>query len=169
MEKITNILTQEELTKVFEKISTPLSYGIPIMLYTGIRLKELLDTKLSDVDMSKRTMHVRGTKNLDADRIVPIHSELIPYIEKLLKSNHEYLIENSHGQNVAEQEYRRFFKIFMKDINAQCEVNDLRHTFIALMKKNGVERTTPALKNILGQACIFKSDNIASTIEKLKI
>ena len=169
MKKITNILTQEELTKIFEKISTPLSYGIPIMLYTGIRLKELLDTKLSDIDISTRTMHVRGTKNVDADRIVPILSELIPYIEKIPKSNHEYLIENSHGQNVAEQEYRRFFKIFIKDINAQCEVKVLRHTFVALMEKNGIERTTPALKGILGQDSISKSDNITDTIEKLKI
>lgn len=169
MEKITNILTQEELVKVFEKISTPLSYGIPVMIYTGIRLKELLDIKLSDVDMSTRTIHVPGTKNVDADRIVPIHSKLAPYIEQLLKSNHEYLIENSHGQNVAEQEYHIFFKMFMKNINARCGVKDLRHTFIALMEKNGVERTTPALKNILGQACLSKSDNLANTIEKLKI
>ena len=63
-----------------------------IYIYTGFRASELLDIRKENVDLQARIM-VGGLKTAAGkDRRVPIHKAILPYVERLMQSNGEYLI-----------------------------------------------------------------------------
>ncbi len=184
--------TKKEIKAVFDNIDWSVqmpvgkkSYAdvqmvdtIVIMLYTGVRIGELLEIKCSDVDIAARTIHVAGTKTDAADRIVPIHRELIPYLEKRLATSKEYLIENADGKKILPVKYRAyFFTPFMQHISADHTPHALRHTFISIMDTCGVPAESVVLKRIVGHANKSVTEHythkeieeLIHTIEKYKL
>lgn len=142
------VFSKDEIKAVLENIAdTTLVDSFIIMLYTGVRVSELLNIKCSDVDIAAHTIHVAGTKTDAADRIVPVHRELIPYLEKLLATNKEYLIE-ADGEKVLIEKYRIYFRRGMQQIGIDHSAHILRHTFIKNMESNGVE--TAIVQKIVG-------------------
>ena len=159
--------TKDEIKKVFENKDWIVNYptgkksyadiqlvdSIIIQLYTGTRISELLDIRCEDVDIAKRTIHVRGTKTDAADRIVPIHKDIIPYIEARLAEENEYLFTNANGKPFKPVPYRQyFFTPFMELIGAKHTTHALRHTFISIMDRCGVPAESVVLKRIVGHA-----------------
>lgn len=127
--------------------------SILVLLYTGVRIGELLSIKCSDIDLSARTIHVRGTKTKSADRIVPIHKNIIPYIQNSLANNREYLFETPAGNPYNPKQYASYiFTPFMKLIGATHTPHATRHTFISLMDKCGITADSVVLKRIVGHA-----------------
>lgn len=63
-----------------------------IYIYTGMRASELLEVRKSDVDLENRIM-VGGLKTAAGrDRRIPIHKSILPFIERLMQTDGEYLI-----------------------------------------------------------------------------
>ena len=83
--------TPEELGKVFRSLDHVVQFPtgkksyaelnltdtVLMLLYTGMRIGELLQVKSEDVDLENRIMRVKGTKTENADRTVPIHQDLV--------------------------------------------------------------------------------------------
>ena len=122
-----------------------------IMLYTGMRIGELLGVKTEDVDLAQRIIHVRGTKTENADRIVPIHRELAPILSKRLDGEH--LIENANGKPIKYDQYKKhFFDPYMESLGVSHTPHALRHTFVSLMDSCGVSSNSVVLKRIVGHS-----------------
>ena len=66
---------------------------IRLGMYTGARLEELAMLKTSDVNLKNQAFSIRGTKTAAADRVIPIHSDLLPELTLIVDSGREYLIE----------------------------------------------------------------------------
>lgn len=127
--------------------------SVIIMLYTGVRIGELLAIKTADVDISLRVIHLHGTKTDAAERKVPIHKELIPYLEKRIAEGNEYLLSNANGAPFIHTSYRKyFFEPFMKHIGSTHTPHALRHTFISIMDNCGVSSQSVVLKRIVGHS-----------------
>lgn len=121
------------------------------MLYTGMRIGELLGVKTEDVDLAQRIIHVRGTKTENADRIVPIHRELAPILSKRLDGEH--LIENANGKPIKYDQYKKhFFDPYMESLGVSHTPHALRHTFVSLMDSCGVSSNSVVLKRIVGHS-----------------
>lgn len=158
----------EELDKVFNNLDFIVDYPINkksytqinltdtviILLYTGLRITELLELKIKDIDLKNRTMFIDGTKTESAERLVPIHKELIPVLEKLMKTNKENLIEITYGKPVINgTQYRKyFFEPYMLHLGLSHTPHALRHTFISIMDSNGVSANSVTLKRIVGHS-----------------
>lgn len=128
-----------------------LTDSVLILLYTGMRIGELLITKVEDVDLENRTINVRGTKTKNAERVVPIHKDLIPILERNLYG--EYLVENSNGKPIEYDPYKKyFFDKYMKHLGLTHTPHTLRHTFASLMDSAGVSASSVTLKRIMGHA-----------------
>ena len=56
---------------------------IAMLLMTGLRLQELLNLQVHDVNLSNGTIFVRQGKNRK-DRVVPVHSRLVPFLRAYL-------------------------------------------------------------------------------------
>ena len=122
-----------------------------ILLYTGLRITELLTLKNAHIDLDQRIINLHGTKNEAAERKVPIHKDVIPYIKKRMAEGNEYLISNANGKPLVGNPYRKyFFEPFMELIGAGHTPHATRHTFISIMDNCGVPAESVVLKRIVG-------------------
>ena len=143
--------TKDQIKLIMSHKDEDLVDTVIILLYTGMRIGELLSLKSEDIDLENRLMHVHGTKTDNADRIVPIHKDIVPYLEKRMKG--EYLVANSKGKPVHYSNYRtHFFSPFMKKLGMDQTVHATRHTFISTMDSCGVTSDSVVLKRIVGHS-----------------
>lgn len=152
--------------------------SVLVLLYTGVRIGELLSIKCSDVDIDQRIIHLHGTKTAAANRVVPIHQSILSLIEHRLTASSEYLFEINAGEPIKDQTYRvHFFTPFMRHIHANHTPHATRHTFISLMDKCGVSAESVVLKRIVGHANSSVTEHythkdiseLVAAIDKLKI
>lgn len=152
---------------------------VTILLYTGLRITELLELKIKDVNIKERYMLVHGTKTDDSDRIIPIHKDIISTIEKLIKTNVTYLIEIEPDTPIKNGvQYRKyFFEPFMNYLELSHTPHACRHTFATVMDRNGVTADSVVLKRIMGHANSSTTeiythkniDDLIQAIDKFKL
>ena len=126
--------------------------SIIIMLYTGVRIGELLEIKPSDVHISERWIDLRGSKTKAAKRIVPIHKKIIPLIEKrLAECTGEYLFCGNDGNQLNYSRYKSmFYVLFMEEFKIERTPHECRHTFATVAARSNMNKVL--LKKIIGHA-----------------
>lgn len=133
--KVKNIFTPEEIRLLWEHkdFVTPqhkmeIASVVLILLYTGVRINELLGIQLTDIDGD--IIHVRGTKNKTSDRIIPVHPDIQPLIDARIKNNKQYLIESTEQEYFSANPIRYVDLVYL---NSQLNMNHIfhecRHTF----------------------------------------
>lgn len=106
----------------------PMIDTLLILIYTGLRIDELLHLKTEDIHLEERYMVVRGTKNEYSDRIVPIHSLILPLIEKRMGGT--YLVETDKGKRIYYSMYNNtFFRPMAEMLGLKKGIHETRHTF----------------------------------------
>ena len=146
--------TQEEIDTIFENIDK-LDYldTILIMIYSGMRIGELLDIKIKNVHLDERYM-VGGLKTeAGKNRIIPINRKIEPFIRKYYEQNKdkEFLITNKFGRQMQYSNYRREkFDNAMEQLQMKHTPHDARHTFASLMDSAGANKL--CVKRIIGHA-----------------
>lgn len=108
--------------------------SILVMIYTGMRVSELLAIKPEDVHIKERWIDLRGTKTEAAQRIIPIHKKIIPLLEKRLSEcNSKYIFCGNNGNKLSYSRYTAvFFELFMKEFNISHTTHECRHTFATI-------------------------------------
>lgn len=114
-----------------------------VLYCTGIRLGELLDLKVDDVDLNNNIITVTHGKN-DVRRILPFKNSLAVYLKRYLKvfpNNKEYFFESIKGKRISNHTVSDRFRdhiLPMANINKSNTVinysrgacvHTLRHTF----------------------------------------
>ncbi len=119
-----NPVTKVVKRKVTRRLPTPLSMdearlviaGVPdrwrdlfaTALYTGLRKGELFALQKQDVDLSNRLLHVRRSHGRDTTKgghedFIPIHSELVPFLEAALtRSTSQLIFSRADGSRYPE-------------------------------------------------------------------
>ena len=136
--------TLEEVQDLWKKAETDeFSELILILLYTGMRIKELLILKQKDIyeDHMIGGIKTKAGKN----RVIPLHPAIRPFIVKRLDGQ-EYLLHDDKGKPWT---YPMFHKPFLKRVSGHT-IHETRHTFISRMHTLGVNETT--IKFIVGHA-----------------
>ncbi len=155
-------LTPDELKRFFSVIDREdhRAYFL-LIFYTGMRLGEVTALEWKDVDLendiivvrNKRTFHTKNYK----ERVVPIHPDLKPYLEKLK----EKLKTDSDTDDVRVVKYSRsglgkLFSIYSKRSGVHCSPHKLRHTFATLLASKGV--SLKAIQEILGHSRVTTTE-----------
>jgi len=142
---------------------------IELFYVTGIRLSELINIKISDVDFNNQSIKVLGKRN--KERIIPLSSNVVNDLNIFIKNNNKnkYLFTNLEGEKL----YNKLvYRIVNKYIGKISSVNKksphiLRHTFATHMLNNGADIN--AIKELLGHANLSATQVYThNTIEKLK-
>ena len=142
---------------------------IELFYVTGIRLSELINIKISDVDFNNQSIKVLGKRN--KERIIPLSSNMVNDLNIFIKNNNKnkYLFTNLEGEKL----YNKLvYRIVNKYIGKISSVNKksphiLRHTFATHMLNNGADIN--AIKELLGHANLSATQVYThNTIEKLK-
>jgi integrase len=166
--KHNNFFTKDEIDLIYKNINYKCEYPtgkksyatvelvdtIIILLFTGMRIGELLALQCEDIHLSERYMNVRGTKTKNSDRIIPIHNFIKPLIKaRMNKAVNGYLIENANGKPLKYDIYKKnFFDPFMQVLGLHQTPHATRHTFTSMMDSVGISATSVTLKRILGHA-----------------
>ena len=142
---------------------------IELFYVTGIRLSELINIKISDINFDNNLVKVLGKRN--KERLIPLSTRIVKelqfFIEKYKIDN--YLFTNLGGTKV----YTKLvYRVVNKYIGKISSINKksphiLRHTFATHMLNNGADIN--AIKELLGHANLSATQVYThNTIEKLK-
>lgn len=151
--RLPEILSKEEVENLLDiKTIDAFSYRnkamMELMYATGLRVSELVNLNVNDVDFSNATIRCFGKGS--KERIIPIvdyalnilKEYLDVYRNGMLKGyNTDSLFLNNHGKNMTRQ---GFFKIIKKiakekDINKNLHPHILRHSFATHILENGAD------------------------------
>ena len=162
--------TQLEIQRLFE-LEKDIQYvdTILIMIFTGLRIGELLILKCEDIDLDNRTI-VGGIKTeAGKNRVIPISKKILPLIKRRLSVGNEYFIVNSFGEKMNyDNYYKEKFIPIMEQLNMEHKPHDCRHTFATLMSNSNANST--AIKKIIGHSSYVTTEKIYThkDIEELK-
>lgn len=135
---------------------------ILIYIYTGVRPAELLEIRSKDVHLNEKYM-VGGMKTeAGKNRIIPLHDAIIPFIEKHLAQNREYLITNKYGNHYTRAVYHNSnWNTVMGRMNLNHAPHDTRYTFAALADQVGMNEICK--KIIMGHSLANKEGTAFKT------
>lgn len=164
--------TQEEIQKIFDNVDK-IDYmdTILIMIYTGLRVGELLDLKIKNIHLDERYMIGGFKTQAGTDRIIPINKKIEPFIRRYYEKNKdkEYLIINSLGRPFTYSNYRRekWDNMMEKLEFEEHRPHDCRHTFATLMDNANANKL--ATKRIIGHSSPDITDKVYThkTLEDL--
>lgn len=133
---------------------------IELMYSSGLRISELINLKIHDVNLEYKTVRILGKGS--KERIVPIGDIAIYYLNcyidnyrlELLKIPNEYLFLSSRGTKMTRQ---AFFKILRKialvqGIKKEFSPHTLRHSFATHLVENGADLRS--VQEMLGHSSI---------------
>ncbi|AJF62818.1 MAG: hypothetical protein QT11_C0001G0677 [archaeon GW2011_AR20] len=141
--KLPLVLTKEEVKKLFNAINNKKHrLMIRLMYAAGLRVSELLNLKINDLEISKSYGYVRKGKG-DKDRIFIIADALKDDLTKLIGSKKlnelEYLFTNNKKTKYNISTPRMIIKKATGEagINKKISCHTLRHSFATHLIENG--------------------------------
>lgn len=122
-----------------------------ILLYTGMRVGEMLHLQKSDVNLRQGYIRITKSKTVSGIRTIPIHHRVLPLIARRITSSGVYLIADTEGKPYDYSRYCLLWRAVMHSINADGHTtHDCRHTVATLLDNAGANET--AKRRILGHA-----------------
>lgn len=143
------VFTKEEIQKLWEMKNDCYVQIVIILLYTGMRVNELLLMKRECCNLQERSLYIEKAKNKSSIRKVPIHNDIYNMIQSFYNKNKELLIVNDNGFSVPYNNFAvRQFKRMMTTIGAEHRIHDTRHTFVSRAKECNMDEL--CVKRIIG-------------------
>jgi len=140
---------------------------LAVLVYTGLRVGEMMSLKLSSVDMENRVITVISGKG-GKDRLVPISSKLHEYLAQYLKDSQRlkkasvYLFTTLKGDGpVTTSGIKKMIDPIKKGTGINFSPHKLRHTFATLMLEGGCDLFS--LQKMLGHSDIKTTTIYLST------
>ncbi len=164
------IFTEEDIALLWDNIKV-LDYAdaILILIYTGMRINELLKLKKKNVNLENNTIIGGSKTDAGKNRIIPIHPKILPLIIERMANKTDYLIPNKKGTNY--YEYNNFrqneFVKIMEQLGMEHTIHDTRHTFATMI--SDVSDNENAITGIIGHTNINMTKKYTHTnIEKMR-
>ena len=146
---------------------------INLFYSAGLRLSELINLKISDIDSYNNQIKVLGKRN--KERIIPVSNEIINQINKhLLNKNskgfsNELLFCTNKGQNLYSRLVYNIIhqKLALVSSLKKKSPHVLRHTYATHLLNNGADLN--AIKELLGHSSLAATQVYThNSIERLK-
>jgi integrase/recombinase XerD len=160
---VPEILTVEEVDVLLAAPDLNTGKGIrdramlELMYATGIKISEMLELTVNDINLRLKYMKCRGLKA--KERIIPLGDYAVQYLEKYLPCREELntkkrdlLFFNSHGDKMTRQGFWKILKAYSRKLNIHKDINlyTLRHSFAVHLLENGADMKS--VQELLGHA-----------------
>lgn len=143
--------SKKEIETIWNCKDANIYFGvILILIYSGVRISELLDLKKENVNINERWFDVTASKTQAGIRKVPINQKILPIVKYWYDKNDcEYLISTPEEQHFSYRNYYdSYWKPFMQQLNFEHRPHDCRHTCVSLLSESGVDERM--IKKIVG-------------------
>lgn len=147
---------------------------LELMYATGIKVTELLNLRIFDINLNMEYMVCIGSK--EKQRIIPLGSVAIRYVREYLSlrktiSNSESLLLflNSRGNKMSRQGFWKIVKSYAKEagINKDINLYTFRHSFAVHLLQNGAD--IKSVQELLGHVDIATTEIYYSITKKNKL
>lgn len=148
-----NTLSKEEVESLLDiNLTNNYSYRnkamLELMYATGLRVSELVNLKINDIDFENCFVRTLGKGS--KERIIPINDYSIYYIKQYIleyrpqmmkKHYHDYIFINNHGLPMTRQGFFKIIKALadQKQIKKQISPHTLRHSFATHLLDYGAD------------------------------
>jgi len=157
-----------EKEESFESLRDELIYSL---LYgTGMRLSELINLKVNQIDVYQKQIKVLGKRN--KERIIPAPIYLFDLIEKYFQRcpfESEYLLLTDQGKPLYPMMVQRMIKKLLGNVSTLEKLSPhvLRHTYATHLLNKGADLN--AIKELLGHANLAATQVYThNSLEKMK-
>ncbi|WP_246615339.1 site-specific tyrosine recombinase/integron integrase [Clostridium thailandense] len=138
-------LSLEEVTLLIASIEHPLiEVVVQTLFYTGMRISECLNLKLTDVDFDGNIIKILNGKG-GKDRNIPINKNLLPILQDYIKNyrltiDSDYFFATEKSGHLSAPYVNRVLSDTVKKLGWKKHVSAhiLRHSFASNLIKNGV-------------------------------
>ncbi len=152
IQEIPHILSKEEIHKLIElsqnadKSAQRNSLIIELLYACGLRVSELINIKINDIDFERHVLKTHGKG--DKDRFIPIHAKAVEKIKffiantrVLFKPRCDELFVNRSGNSLTRQYVWKMIQEKATQIGIQSKVSPhtFRHSFATHLLENGAD------------------------------
>ena len=161
--KLPQYLNYNEVIEMFETVDTSNLLGlrnrliIELLYATGVRVSELVNIKINDIDINNRSIKVIGKGN--KERIVFFNEITKKILNKYLSESsdlrrEDYLIINNNGKGITSRSIENIINKVINDTSIIKHIHPhiLRHTFATHLLNNGCDLLT--VQELLGHESI---------------
>lgn len=176
--KLPEILTSREVELFLEQPEASDMKGIrdkamlELLYATGIRVTELIDLDLTDVNLSAGVIRCRSKEK---ERLIPMYAVAIraisEYIERVRPNmiadpDEQALFVNISGSRMSRQGFWKIVKSYQQKAGIDKEItpHTLRHSFAAHLLENGADLRS--IQEMLGHADISSTQVYAKIVKK---
>ena len=121
--------TEKEIEILWKHVDEEWVDAILIMIYSGWRILEFVTLKTESIDLEAGTMKGGVKTRNGKDRIVPIHSKILPLISTRIRPESVYFLTDSSGKPMSEARFREIFKETLNRYGMRHLPHETRHTF----------------------------------------
>ena len=148
--EVDKVFSDEAISILWKHQDNQYYQMILILIYTGVRIGELLSLRKEDVNLKEQYFIIVNSKTQSGIRKVPIADKLMPFFEEWYKrSEIEFVFTTTDNKPLAYSNYRdTYFDPIMEIHQMSYTPHCCRHTFISLMTKENVNPTI--IKHIVG-------------------
>lgn len=144
---------------------------LELLYATGIKVSELIDLKITDINLQIGIIHMHNSKH---ERIVPIYPAANKHLSEyctiarpaLLQSgSQEHLFTNMNGQAMSRQGFWKIIKHYADKAGIKKDItpHTLRHSFAAHLLENGAQLKD--IKDMLGHSDISSTQIYAQLLK----
>lgn len=159
------IFTKEEIEVLWKNIKMPYVYIILILIYTGMRIGELINLKNEDINLKENILQVKVSKTSNGIRMIPISSKIILLFSENMKNDQIYFVKGDTTEQLSYSTFKpRFNKLLQKLGIEKHTIHDTRHTFATLMNNANVNSTS--IVKLIGHSNFLTTENIYTHKDK---
>jgi integrase len=140
VEKTGAVFTEEEIAKLWEHRDDKMARYILILIYTGMRIGEMLAITGDNLHLEERYMIGGNKTEAGKDRIIPIHEKIVPLIEQNFENN--YLVYSNRGGAFTYPGIKPHFNKLMAKLGMKHKIHDTRKTAVSIMHSAGIPMET---------------------------
>ncbi|NET07476.1 MAG: tyrosine-type recombinase/integrase [Symploca sp. SIO2B6] len=146
--KLPTVPTSEEMQRYYQAVWKTRNVQdmviIKTLLYTGVRVSELVNIRLSDVDFGRCQIRINAGKG-NKDRIVPFpvsfKEVLALHVARMKQLSATYLFESSWKRKYSDRGIRKILAKYAEvaGLDRSLSPHQLRHFLLTWLKKQGID------------------------------
>jgi site-specific recombinase XerD len=143
IKKLPDVLSREEIQLFFSKIINPKHKLVLCFSYSsGLRVSEVINLKVFDLDLKRNLVHVRKSKQ-NKDRYTIFSAKLFFVLAKFIrnKDKNEVLFKSNRNKKYCARSLQKIFKqaLSRSGIKKNLSFHSLRHSFATHLLEEEVD------------------------------